>query len=333
MAKEYLGIDIGSARVKFAVCSNNTVHRLVCADLPDNMVTGGRILSPQAMSEFLHDVRRENRLTTRDVALILPEQAVFFRTLTVPGMTADQLRINLPYEFRDYISSEKEKYFYDYAVVSRTDDENGVPTQFELQAAATPKALIAEYRDLLRRAGLRLRIAVPNEMAWSNLIRTFELRAPAEASREYCVLDIGHAATRLHLFHGRTLEMNKLIDYGCSLLDTAIAETRGVDEHVAHTHKHADHDDALNLPACQGVYNALAVEVMKALNFHAYEHRENLLQSVYYCGGGAQIEPLIAAIREAIDLPLEPITRLLPPLESDQAHALSCAAAIGATQQ
>lgn len=334
MSKQFIGIDIGANAVKMAVCSPGRVHRMAHAELPENMVSNGRILSPASMSEFLRAMKREHRIPGKDAAIILPEQAVFFRQLVMPAMTVDQLAINLPYEFRDYISHEKDKYFYDYAILNRTDDENGEPQQFELAAAAVLKETIAEYRDMLRRAGLRLRVAVPQEMAWSNLIREYAVKTDADGEEpEYCLLDLGHTNTRLHLFHGRKLEMSKVIEYGCALVDTAIAETREIDEHVARTHKVADHEGAQTLEASQGVYSAIGVEVMKALNFHAYEHRDNRLQTVYYCGGGAYIQPLVEAISNAISLPLESIAPLLPTIDADTDDALRCAAAIGATQQ
>lgn len=333
MSKQLIGIDIGANAVKMAVCSPGAVHRMAHAELPENMVMNGRILSPASMSEFLRDMKREHRIPGKDAAVILPEQAVFFRQLVMPAMTVEQLAINLPYEFRDYISHEKDKYFYDYAILSRMDDENGEPQQFELAAAAVLKETIAEYRDILRRAGLRLRVALPQEMAWSNLLRDHTTANDEDEEPEYCLLDLGHTNTRLHLFHGRKLEMSKVIEYGCSLVDTAIAETREIDEHVARTHKVADHEGAQTLDASRGVYSAIGVEVMKALNFHSYEHRDNRLQTVYYCGGGAYIQPLIEAISSAISLPLESIVPMLPAIAADTDDALICAAAIGATQQ
>ncbi|MCQ5131339.1 pilus assembly protein PilM [Butyricicoccus faecihominis] len=357
MPKQIIGIDIGDCNVKMAVCSAGAVQRMAVHELPENMVTGGRILSPDSMSEFLKDMKRTHHIPGRDVAVILPEQSVFFRQLSMPAMTADQLKINLPYEFRDYINREKDKYFYDYAVVDRTDDKDGVPVEFELTAAAVLKETISEYRDMFRRAGLKLRVALPQEMAWSNLLRNYEEKYPLSGEgtvlpsgkepspagdgtaadepqeREYCLLDIGHTATRLYLFHGRRLEMSKLIDNGCSLLDAAIAETMDVDQHVARVYKQTNYENALDAEACQNVYGAIALEVMKALNFHSYEHRDNHLETVHYCGGGSRIAPLIEAIGGAIDLRLVSIESLLPSLPDEAEDALSCAAAIGATQQ
>ncbi len=37
--------------------------------------------------------------------------------LRLPLMTEEQLRLNLPYEFHDYIGDEMDKYVFDYAMI------------------------------------------------------------------------------------------------------------------------------------------------------------------------------------------------------------------------
>ena len=50
---------------------------------------------------------------------------------------------------------------------------------------------------------------------------------------------------------------------------------------------------------------------MRVLNFFNFNHPENNLDAMYYCGGGAQIQHLIDAVGENLDLPLVPITELM----------------------
>lgn len=327
MGKQYVGIDIGASSVKMAVCNEGKLISTAQVPVPENMFSEGRILSPVAMSELLLDMRREHKIMCKDAAVLLLSNDVFFRQISVPPMTAEQLKINLPYEFHDYITGEKDKYYYDYAVTGYEKNEEGAVSGINIVAAATSKENIEEYRELLHRAGMKLCIAIPDEMAWSNLLRMAEKQSPG---REYAILDIGHTEVYLHLYHGHTLEMTKVIENAGALIDTAIAQTKGVDEYIAKTYKESNYDDVLNLESCQAVYGSIALEVMKALNFHTYEHRDNNLETVYYCGGGAKIAPLISQIAESISLTLEPIGKLLPFLGEE---GITFAAAAGATQQ
>ena len=43
----------------------------------------------------------------------------------LPLMTEEQLRLNLPYEFHDYIGNEMDKYVFDYAMIYADQGKNG----------------------------------------------------------------------------------------------------------------------------------------------------------------------------------------------------------------
>ena len=50
-----VGLDIGESSVKMAYFSGRELKKAVSADLPDAMVSGGRILSMDAMADFLKE--------------------------------------------------------------------------------------------------------------------------------------------------------------------------------------------------------------------------------------------------------------------------------------
>ena len=85
-----------------------------------------------------------------------------------------------------------------------------------------------------------------------------------------------------------------------------------MDIHVAHTHLMTDYQQAQTLDASQELYNRMAIEIMKSVNFYNYNNREQSLRSVYLCGGGAAIPQIHDAIRQLTDLEVTPISALLP---------------------
>ena len=58
MAKIHTGFDIGGNMLKIAVCSDAQVKQLVAEPLPDSLVKDGRIVSSEAMSEFLKETAK-----------------------------------------------------------------------------------------------------------------------------------------------------------------------------------------------------------------------------------------------------------------------------------
>ena len=329
MPKTILGFDIGACELKIAQWDGSAVRRTIIAQMPDNLVKGGAIISYAAMADFIKETAKENRLAGRDCAVILPASHAFLRRVSVPAMTVEQLQVNLPYEFRDYLTMSKDKYFYDYAVNSLDQDEEGNPSSLDLTAAAVPKEVIEEYRDMFRRAGFRLRTAIPVECAYSNLLR---LHGDTEG-REFSFLDLGHTAARLHIFTGTRFEATRIIDIGLSSVDDAIADAMGVDEHLARAYKHADHQGAQALESAVNVYNAIALDFRKAVNFYGFNNRESNLRDAWCCGGGIHISALRDAIGQAVELAIHDVSELLPPAAEGAEELSACAAAIGAAIQ
>lgn len=70
-------------------------------------VSGGEIVSMDAMADFIKEMAKENGISRGAAAVILPGTLVFTRNVTVPAMTDGQLLYNLPFEFKDYLTQEK----------------------------------------------------------------------------------------------------------------------------------------------------------------------------------------------------------------------------------
>lgn len=329
-----IGFDIGTSDLKVVQRDGSgNIRHLAAEIMPDNLVREGQIVSFEAMSDFVREIGKKHRLSGRDCGIILPAGLTYLRRLTMPAMTVDQLKFNLPYEFRDYITMEKDKYFYDYAVNEILTGEDGQPKEMDLTAAAVSKETISEYAAMFRRAGFRLKAAAPVECAYSNLLRAHEQRNPEEKGREYCILDLGYSSTRIYIFTGSRFETTRIIEIGCGTVDSAIADTFHVDEHVARTYKDSNHEGAQELETARSVYNHIAVEIMKAINFYGFNNRESNLEHAYYCGGGSKIAPLIRTIGETVHLELHKIEELMPPVEENAEESALCAAALGITLQ
>ena len=139
--KKIVGIDIGGSSVKLAYFAGSTLKKAAMAPLPDNMVADGRILSMDAMADFLRQAARDNGIPLTNAAVVLPSTEVFTRELTMPAMTEQQLRYNLPYEFRDFLTDEKSKYYFDYSMRDILRDQDGYPTEMTLLASGQERAL------------------------------------------------------------------------------------------------------------------------------------------------------------------------------------------------
>lgn len=326
MGKAYTGVDIGDSSVKLAVCEDGAVKQMVVEQLPEGLIAEGHIVSFDAMADFMKGLARREGSIAKNAAFVLPTADSLVRRLSLPAMTEKELLLNLPYEFRDYISQGKDRYAYDYAVLSTLQGEDGEPESIELLAVACPKQTIADFQEMFRRAGMKLRVALPEQAALQNLIG-----GNPQALANCCVVDFTHLTTKLHFFTDGSYDVARVIEIGGIDVDRAIAQERGVDEHVAANYKHADFEGAQRSEAARSVYESIAVELGRALNFYGFNNPDTTIEVAYCCGGGSLLQPLMDAVASHVDVELRSIADILPPVKGGDDLRLLCAAAIGAT--
>lgn len=291
--KKWLCADIGTTSLQLADASR--AGRQAAEVMPENLVWDGVIRSYDAMGSLLADTVRKNRFC-KEAAVLLPAGKVYIRSLTLPRMSRAQLELNLPYEFKDYIGDDKVSYCFDYAILSDSPGTDGKTGELELLAAAAQKSTIAEYRQLFKQAGLKLVMAAPEEMGYCGLVRAYIERTPEAANHAFCIVDLGHTSTRFHMLNGFRYSTSRVIELGGHTIDEAIAKALDVETPVARQYKMSNHRDCLSLDACKTIYEQIAVEIMRAVNYYSYDSPDAPLDTLYLCGGGANIEPLVREI-------------------------------------
>lgn len=328
MPASYVGMDIGTGSIKLAYREGGSV-KLVKSQLPENMVGENGVIAPETLVALMAQVRKEEHIKPRDAVLVLDDNSTFFRHVTLPPMTDAELKLNLPYEFRDYIDEDPGMYVYDYAVDEVPLKEDGTPERLELYAAAASRALVEERASLLRKAGYRLRITIPAQMAYKRLLLDYLRRNPIEDGLHQVFIDIGYDRMSVHLFCGSKFKAYKTIDFGCRDLDVAIADLKGVDRHVASTYKQSNFEGVLDTPECEAVYDRMCFEINKVINFYNFSN-ESDVERMYLLGGGIEIPQLMDVIIRAFPIPLETAVMVVPDdiqqLDNVGTYALAIAA-------
>ncbi len=324
MAHRMIGVEIGSNTLKMAVFAGGTIRQMVAERMPEDLVREGRPSSAAAMVDFLKTTMKRNGIRGGSCAMVLPSQLVIAHHVTMPVMSESELKLNLPFEFRDFVGKDGAKYDYDYSMIGVKDNV------MELYAAAVRKDVVEEYVSIFKKAGLTLKVAMPAEMAWANLIN-----ATPNLPQKLCIVDIGHSSTRVNIFVNGSFVMGKDIEMAGSMLDETIAAEQKVDAYAAHTRKEANMNKVLSEEFMNDAYQALSIEVMKIVNFYAYTDNSEggRLEHLYYCGGSSVIEPLRTTLLKATGMTMHHIYRLVNMDDTVSDMALYCALAAGAAVQ
>ncbi|MBQ1492705.1 MAG: pilus assembly protein PilM [Blautia sp.] len=122
MAKTILGIDIGHDQLKLALVRKNKVLKVATAEMPQQLLRDGRIVSWESMGELVRHTMKEHGMRAKDAAVVVPNESVYIKNVEMPIMSIEQLQYNLPFEFNDYITGEQSEYIFDYALLSELPD-------------------------------------------------------------------------------------------------------------------------------------------------------------------------------------------------------------------
>ncbi len=311
MSKTMITFDIGDTYMKIAKREKDKIQ-VFCKQMPEDLVKDGIVQLPHMLTELIKETAKEFKLAKGECGLVVPDELVVCRKLTLPAMTEKQLGVNLPFEFSDFITGKPTGYVYDYALQDMIYDETGKPKEMILTGAVMSKESVSKYVDIFRGAGFRLRTLIPQEIAMTNLMKHALLEDRIDADREYCIVNLGHRSTQVYIFKGDNLNVLRKIYVGGTDVDKTIAANEIVDEFLARTHKNTNFNNVLEKEYCKEVFSKIAVEVMKVINFYKFNNRESNLEDIYFCGGQSNIMALCDSVADANQLDRQSITKLLP---------------------
>jgi len=320
MAKTLIGFDV-STNDAIVSQTKGIAHY---EQMPGNLLDEGEIISPNTFAAFLKGLKKNAGASGNDVAVVLPERATYYLTYNCPVMSEEQIKLNLPFEFRNFVGPETGKYNYDFIVDSVENDESGKAKTLNLIAAAGQKEVIEQYESVFKKAGLNLKLALPKEICLINL-----MKKQAVEDKEYCLIGVGYEYTNVYMFKGSKLEATKAIDIGNKDIDNAISLELNVDIYDAAKYREANKEECLENKHVVKVYERIGLEVMKTINFYKYEHNESTLETAHFFDVGSGNAALIKTICKQISFEKGDINDLLPKEFKNHSDAGKCLVNIG----
>lgn len=321
-----VGISIGNYRISVSYVVKGHLKSYFYENVPDNAVKEGMIQYWDAMSEFLRDTLKQHGIKCKNVIFSVPLNGVYIRNIELPLMNLQQLELNLPFEFHDYISESSDKYFYDYAVIEKTDKS------MRLQAVACSKELIERYRKMAKAAKLVPIGLVPEVIGIQRILGAYKQQFSIEEQKDFAILDMGDQSFKIHFYNKGIYNATRTFEPGGQALAEKISEINGTDIHISHL---ALEDNLNNIqchPSLVQMYENRAVEIMRALNFYSYSNNNNNIDTLYYCGGASNIRKYIKVLSETINLPVKPLGDLVAVMDDEVRDSfISCPQSHGIT--
>lgn len=325
-----IAFDLGNNSLKIAAHKRGEweFHEL---PLPENLMEEDTITMPNAFSAFLKKAKKDLHLPGGAAGLILPASQVICRLVSMPRMSVEQLMLNLPHEFSDFIHEDLHQYYCDYALcddLAVSDEGSPIADELTMMAAAVEKQQVQDYIKMFGAGGFSLKRILPQEMTLIQLVKDCRQKR-ANIPDEVCFIDLGYLSTRIFVVQGDRIQTTRRIPIGGRDLNNTVADILNVDRFLADSYQRSNHKGILEHPRCVELYEHIAVEVLKLVNFYHFTYRQNQLDGLYLIGGGAAIQPLSRILEETLGMPALPVEKLLEGMEHTAQHKGAFVCAMG----
>jgi len=307
MGERIVGLDIGTSALRAVELVVEDGRRPVLeafgqVGLPPGVVANGEVRDRAEVASAIRRLWRRGGFKSNRVRLGVAGLRAITREIELPPVPPDEVTAAVTLQAEDIVPFPVERTSIDSAVVSRTEDAEGLPLIRVLVAAAhrdLVDAVVAAVED----AGLEPEAI---DLDTAALARAFAL--PGASEEPEAVVSVGAGLTLVVVHHGGTLQFVRTVDTGgdavtealASALDVPLADAEAVKRRLGTAGP--QHPGAVR--AVAEAVGALADEVHDSLRYHAAMPGRARPARVLVTGGGARTPGLLDALRARLDVPV-----------------------------
>jgi type IV pilus assembly protein PilM len=314
--KKVVGLKIGASQIAAACIANDgspELLQIARQPIENGIVVGGELRDPDALADALRDFFAEHDLPNRGIRLGIGNNRIGVRSFEITGVhDPSQLENAIRFRAQEALPIPLDEAVLDYHVIDETVSPTGIRTYRVLLVVAY-RELVDRYITACRGAGLRL--------AGIDLEAFALLRALSPPSSEslpedtaLVAVSIGHDRSTFAVSNGVVCEFTRVLDWGGSALNTAIARALDITPSQAEPVKRAlklrGADDGGSTPseeysaraeeAVRLELQSFARELVSSLHFYQNQPGSLAIGSIALTGGTAHLPGLAAELQRLI---------------------------------
>jgi type IV pilus assembly protein PilM len=344
-----VGLKVGASQVAAAYLVNKGGPRIVrMARMPlrRGIVVGGELREPEELAGALKSFFRKNKLPQSCVRLGISNNRIGVRTFEIAGIDDEkQLANAIRFRAQETLPIPLDEAVLDYRILDERRDEEGALVRRVLLVVAH-RELVERYVAACRKAGLKL-IGIDLE-AFALLRALSDPADPPAADAAVVCVSIGHDRSTLAVSDGEVCEFTRVLAWGGSVLDAALARVLDLTPSAVEPIKHElvlgqeGEVAGLDAPAANEARAAMvaelqtfARELVASLRFYQEQPNSLGVAEILLTGGAAVTPGLATELQRLIGIPVrvaDPLTRVRVPRHLQEAQsgaAASLAVAVG----
>jgi len=323
--QDYVGVKVGASQIAAAEVHNNggsKIVKLAREPLEGGVVVGGEVRDIPALARALDEFFKKHDLPRKGVRLGIGTNRVGVRVLDVEGIDDEkQLANAVTFRAHEALSIPMDQAVMDYHVVG-TQTLDGGNVSHRVILAAAYREPIDHFAAAFDAAEIQLDAIDVEAFA---LLRAV---APSAASSEedrtaVVALALGHDRTTLAISDGKFCDFTRVLEWGGSRLNAAIARELGLTTEQAEEVKLAlsliddDPANARGRNAVKHELTNLARELVASLQFYQAQPDSLALSEILVTGGTTRMPGFVEELERLVRARVRPAD----PLAAVQADA------------
>jgi type IV pilus assembly protein PilM len=322
---QVVGLKIGASQIAAAQVVNRggpRIVRMARMPLQRGVVVGGELREPEELATALKAFFKKNKLPRTNVRLGISNNRIGVRTFEITGIDDPQQLANaVRFRAQETLPIPLDEAVLDHRILDEWVGTDGVRACRVLLVVAH-RELVERYVGACRKAGLKL---VGIDLEAFALLRALSDpdQPPGEDAAVVCV-SIGHDRSTLAVSDGRVCEFTRVLAWGGSALDGALARVLDLTPSAVVPIKHllslGDEGEAAGLDARHAdearramvaELQTFARELVASLRFYQEQPKSLGIVEIVITGGAATCGGLAAELERLIGIPV----RVADPLQ------------------
>lgn len=196
--KDHLvGLDIGSSFIKVAElkigAKGHVLNKFAMAQVAPGTIVEGRVVNMEGLAADIKALFKSQRIREKNVAISTGGHSVVIKTINMQNKPEKELHEAIYAEAEQYIPYDIDDVNIDYQVLGQSEFS---AEQVNVLIVAVKKDLVAEYIELIQKAGLNPKIIDVDTFALQNV---YEILPYENREKITLLVDVGASKTSLNI--------------------------------------------------------------------------------------------------------------------------------------
>ncbi|MHB9053047.1 MAG: type IV pilus assembly protein PilM [Thermoleophilia bacterium] len=226
-----VGLDLGRSSISAVRLRHQTGGSMILQagldTLPDGLIQEGEVKDVEALAFAIKEFWKANKIKGKKVSLGLANQKVVVRTLQFPLLDGKELRAAIEFQAQDYIPIPVEEAVFDFHILGRLTDEEGIERQKVLVVAAQ-KDMVMDYINAVKRARLQVESVDLQAFALLRALAPTSFLDQGTADRATAIANIASDVTNLVVDVAGEPQFTRIISFGGDDFTKSVQDLEGV---------------------------------------------------------------------------------------------------------